>query len=170
MQRCIECNLITTLLDILYIFILDRSLSNSNQKNLFGGSVPFKSSESTSDSDPSSSSFDPVKLVDLCSTNFKLCCNIISIYILCADRFFCENFFSLEIAFLQLQNVKSCSQPQHVRYLLNNHRDVTISDLQTGVNYLEVECGTHTSSDIEFVKTHIDVLLACHDTLQKVSK
>ena len=56
------------------------------------------------------------------------------------------------------------------RYLLNNHRDVTISDLQSGVSYLEVECGTHTSSDIEFVKTHIDVLLACHDTLQKVWK
>ena len=45
---------------------------------------------------------------------------------------------------------------------------MTISDLQSGVSYLEVECGTHTSSDIEFVKTHIDVLLACHDTLQKV--
>ena len=53
---------------------------------------------------------------------------------------------------------------------MNNHRDVTISDLQTGVSHLEVECGTHTSSDIEFVKTHIDVLLACHDTLQKVNK
>ncbi|KAL5250398.1 hypothetical protein ACHWQZ_G016208 [Mnemiopsis leidyi] len=94
----------------------DRSLSNSHQKNLFGSSVPFKSLENTSESDPTSSLFDPVK------------------------------------------------------YLLNNHRDVTISDLQSGVSYLEVECGTHTSSDIEFVKTHIDVLLACHDTLQKVNK
>ena len=54
------------------------------------------------------------------------------------------------------------------RYLLHNHRDVTISDLQGGLSYLEEECGQHTSSDIEFVKTHIDVLLACHDTLQKV--
>ena len=52
--RTVDCNA---------VLCSDRSMSTSHQKNLFGSSVPFKSVDTTSESDPTSSSFDPVKLV-----------------------------------------------------------------------------------------------------------